>query len=174
MQQRPREPRTGSSIPVVALVGHSGSGKTTLLVKLIRELKRRGYRLAAVKHHHHAELELDQPGKDSWRFAEAGADHVVIAGPNRVIDIRTFEEEATLEQALGAIQDVDLVLIEGFKQADVPKIEVNRDQPESDLITPYDRLVAIVADRRFDADVPQLDLDDVVGLADTIEACFII
>jgi len=173
MPHQSQEPAGTSSIPVVALVGRSGSGKTTLLEKLIRELKRRGYRLAAVKHHHHSDLVLDQPGKDSWRFAHAGADHVVIAGPHRVIDIRTFEEEATLAQTIGAIRGVDLILIEGFKQADVPKIEVSLNRPESDLITPPDGLVAIVADRRFGLDVPQLDLDDVVGLADTIEARFL-
>jgi molybdopterin-guanine dinucleotide biosynthesis protein B len=68
---------------------------------------------------------------------------------------------------------VDLILIEGFKRADVPKIEVSRGQPESDLISSPDELVAIVADRRFDADVPQFDLEDVAGLADLIEARFL-
>jgi molybdopterin-guanine dinucleotide biosynthesis protein B len=111
-------------------------------------------------------------------LAQAGADYVVIAGPDRVICVRTFEEEATLEQLMAVIRDVDLILIEGFKQADLPKIEVNRGQPESGLISPPDNLVAIVSDRRFDADVlqaevPQFDPEDVVGLADVIEARFL-
>jgi molybdopterin-guanine dinucleotide biosynthesis protein MobB len=173
LRNLPHAPEARPSIPVVSFVGHSGSGKTTLLERLIRELKQRGYRLAAIKHHHHRDLEFDRPGKDSWRFAQAGADYVVIAGPDRVVCVRTFEEEATLKRVMAVIQDVDLILVEGFKQADVPKIEVNRGQPDSELISPPDNLFAIVADRRFDADVPQFDLEDVVGLADLIEVGFL-
>jgi 4-hydroxy-tetrahydrodipicolinate reductase len=173
MGNLPHGPGTRPAIPVVSIVGYSSSGKTTLLEKLIRELKQRGYRLAAIKHHHHRGLQFDEPGKDSWRFAQAGADQVVIAGPDRVIRAHTFEEEPTLERVIADIRDVDLILIEGFKQADVPKIEINRGQPESELISPPDNLVAIVADRRFGADVPQFDLDDVAGLADVIEVRFL-
>jgi molybdopterin-guanine dinucleotide biosynthesis protein MobB len=173
MRHLSQESGTRSAIPVVSFVGHSGSGKTTLLEKLIRELKRRSYRLAAIKHHHHRDLEFDVRGKDSWRLAQAGAEHVVIAGPYRVVCVRTFGEETTLEQVTTGIRDVDLILIEGFKQADVPKIEVDRDRPGLELISPPEDLVAIVSDRRFDADVPQFDLDDVAGLADLIEARFL-
>jgi molybdopterin-guanine dinucleotide biosynthesis protein B len=167
------ESGAGTVIPVVSVVGYSGSGKTTLLVKLLRELKQRGYRLAAVKHHHHHGLQFDRPGKDTWRFAQAGADQVIMAGPDKVVYTQTFEEEPTLEQVLSVIREVDVILVEGFKQADVPKIEVSRGQPECELISPSRGLVAIVADRRFDADVPQFDLEDVVGLADFIEARFL-
>jgi molybdopterin-guanine dinucleotide biosynthesis protein B len=87
--------------------------------------------------------------------------------------MRAFEEEPTLEQVLAGVRDVDLVLIEGFKQAPVPKVEVSRGQPDSALISSLDSLVAVVADRRLDADVPQFDLEDVTGLADLIEARFL-
>jgi molybdopterin-guanine dinucleotide biosynthesis protein MobB len=167
------EPRTSPSIPVVSIVGYSGSGKTTLLEKLIRELERRGYRLAAIKHHHHSGLPFDEAGKDSWRFAQAGADQIVIAGPDRVVHVRTFETEPTLEQVVALVRDVDLILVEGFKQADVLKIEVNRGQPASQLIFRPNDLVAIVADHRFDTDTPQFDLEDVPGLADLIEVRFL-
>lgn len=173
MRHLSHEPGTRPTIPIISFVGHSGSGKTTLLEKLLRELKRRGYRLAAIKHHHHRDLGCDEPGKDSWRLAQAGADQVVIAGPHRVISVRTFEDEATVEQLIAVIQDVDLILIEGFKQADVPKIEINRGQPGSELISPPDNLVAIVSDRHFDANVPQFDPEDVVGLANVIQARFL-
>jgi molybdopterin-guanine dinucleotide biosynthesis protein MobB len=173
MRNLEHEPRTGPAIPAVSIVGYSGSGKTTLLERLIRELKRRGYRLAAIKHHHHHDFQFDEPGKDSWRFAQAGADQVVLAGPDSVICVHSFEQEPTLEQVTALIRDVDLILIEGFKQADVPKIEVSRGQPESGLISPPGNLVAIAADRRLDANAPQFDLDDVAGLADLIEARFL-
>ena len=99
-----------SGIPVVSVVGRSGSGKTTLLEKLIRELKRRGYRLAVVKHHYHAGLEFDVPGKDSYRFAQAGADHVVVAGPDRTVHVRRWEHEPTLADVVAHIDDADLIL----------------------------------------------------------------
>jgi molybdopterin-guanine dinucleotide biosynthesis protein B len=160
-----------SSIPVVSIVGHSGTGKTTLLEKLIRELKNRGYRLAVVKHHHHPGLQLDTPGKDSWRFAQAGADHVALAGPHQVAHIRRFDQEATLEDVLAAIPDVDLILTEGYKSADAPKIEVSRG--ESPLIFPPSSLIAVVSDRRLHVEVPRFDLDDAAGLAAFVEARFL-
>jgi molybdopterin-guanine dinucleotide biosynthesis protein MobB len=160
-----------TSIPVVSIIGHSGSGKTTLLEKLIREMKRRGYRLAVVKHHHHPDLQLDSPGKDSWRFAQAGADHVTLAGPDQVAHVRYFDQEPTLGDALAAIQDVDLILTEGYKHADAPKIEVSRG--ESTLISTPEHLIAVVSDRRFGVDVPHFDLEDVAGLATFVEARFL-
>jgi len=171
MDNPPHPPKTGSSIPVVSIVGRSGSGKTTLLEKLIRELKRRGYRLAVIKHHHHPDLQLDTPGKDSWRFAQAGADHVALAGPHQIAHIRHFEHETTLEDALAAIADVDVILAEGYKSADAPKIEISRG--ESPLILPPNSLIAVVSDRRLRVDVPQFDLEDVTGLATLIEARFL-
>jgi molybdopterin-guanine dinucleotide biosynthesis protein MobB len=173
MRNLQHKPRTDLTIPAVSIVGASGSGKTTLLEKLVRELKQRGYRLAAIKHHHHRGLQLDEPGKDSWRFAQAGADQVVIAGPDKVTYVRHFDQDPTLEQVTAIIRDVDLILIEGFKQADVPRVEVNRSAPSSKLIFPPGSLVAIVADRRFDVDAPQFDLEDITGLADLIEARFL-
>jgi molybdopterin-guanine dinucleotide biosynthesis protein MobB len=171
MENSLRQSRTGASIPVVSIVGHSGSGKTTLLEKLIRELKHRGYRLAVVKHHHHPDLQLDTPGKDSWRFAQAGADHVALAGPDQVAHVRYFDQEPTLGDVLAAIQDVDLILTEGYKHADAPKIEVSRG--ESTLISAPGSLIAVVSDRSFSVDVPQFDLEDVAGLATFIEARFL-
>ncbi len=169
-ENSPQEPSTKPAIPVVSFVGHSGSGKTTLVEKLIRELKDRGYRVAVIKHHYHRGLEFDTPGKDSWRFARAGADHVVLAGPDRAIHVRTFEEEPSLESILTVIQDVDLIVTEGYKHAHTLKIEVNRARAESPLISAPDNLIAVVSDRRFDVDVPQFDLDDVAALAAFIEA----
>jgi 4-hydroxy-tetrahydrodipicolinate reductase len=164
---------TGSArvTPIVSIVGHSGSGKTTLLEKLIGELKQRGYQLAVIKHHHHRGLQLDEPGKDSWRFTQAGADHVVLAGPDRAAHLRTYSEEPSLQQVASGIRDVDLILTEGYKHADAPKIEVSRGQ--TTLVADPDHLVAIATDRPFDVDVPRFDLDEVNRLADFIETRFL-
>ena len=155
--------------PIVSFVGHSGSGKTTLLEKLAGELKRRGYRLAVIKHHHHHRLPFDTPGKDSYRFTQAGVDHVVLAGPDRVVHIRSLEEEPTLESLLPAIHDVDLILTEGYKNADTLKIEVNRAAAQAPLISGSDRLIAVVADHQVAMVVPRFGLDEIVDLAAFIE-----
>ncbi len=167
--------------PVISVVGHSGSGKTTLLEKLIRELKQRGYRLAVIKHHHHHGLHFDKRGKDTWRFAQAGADHVVLAGPDKIAHLRalTPRQEPTLEQIASSIQDVDLILTEGYKHADAPKIEVSREQTKPALISNLGDLIAIASERPLDLEgidnitVPQFDLDDVTQLADFIQTRFL-
>lgn len=159
----------GDPVPVVSVVGHSGSGKTTLLEKLVRELKQRGYRLAVIKHHHHRGLQFDTPGKDSHRFVQAGVDHVVLAGPDSAVHIRRFEEEPPVESLLSVIQDVDLILTEGYKHADTLKIEVNRSETEAPLISDRDSLIAVASDQHLDVDVPRFDLEDAGGLATFIE-----
>ncbi len=158
--------------PVVSIVGKSGVGKTTLLEKLIPELKRRGYRVATVKHDVHG-FEIDHPGKDTWRHAQAGSDHVVIASPNRIAHIQRLERELTLPEIVATIQDADIVLTEGYKRGPAPKIEVSRAERSRELICTPEELVAIATDQPYDLDVPQFGLDDVAGLADLIEETFL-
>lgn len=158
--------------PVISIVGKSGVGKTTLLEKLIPELKRRGYRVATVKHDVHG-FEIDQPGKDTWRHARAGSDHVVIASPNRIAHIQKLDRELTLPEIVAAIHDADIVLTEGYKRGPAPKIEVSRAERSRELICAPEELVAIATDQPYDLDVPQFGLDDVVGLADLIEERFL-
>ena len=174
-----------TAIPILSIVGRSGSGKTTLLVKLIRELKRRGHRLAVVKHHYHPDLEFDVPGKDSFRFAEAGADHVIIAGPTKVVHVRQCTSEPTLDDVVARVRGVDLIITEGYKRADTPKIEVSRREQgrrqgqgdvagtEADLVSDPSQLIALVSDQHFDLAVPQFNLDDIGSVADFIEARFL-
>jgi molybdopterin-guanine dinucleotide biosynthesis protein MobB len=161
------------SIPVVCIIGESGSGKTILLEKLIPELKRRGYRLATVKHHSHAGFDIDHPGKDSYRHAQAGSDHVVIAAPDKIASYRRVEKEPTLDEIISEIKNVDLILVEGYKQAGKPSIEIIR----GDLgVRPHARteqLFAIVSNVTFHAPVPVFDLNDVQGMVNAIEARFL-
>jgi molybdopterin-guanine dinucleotide biosynthesis protein MobB len=172
-----------ATIPIVSIVGRSGSGKTTLVEKLIRELRRRGHRLAVIKHHHHPDFEFDVPGKDSYRFAQAGADHVVIAGPTKVVHICQYRSEPTIDEVTASIHDVDLIITEGYKRASTPKIEVSRSgQGRAEigsmgtgegLVSDPGQLIALVSDRRFDLPVPQFDLGDVAALADFVETRFL-
>jgi len=159
-------------IPILSVVGKSDAGKTTLLEKLIRELKARGYRVATVKHDAHS-FEIDHPGKDTWRHAQAGSDHVVIASPARLAHIQRVGRELTLPEIAATINDVDIILTEGYKRGPAPKIEVSRAEKGRELLCTRQELVAIAADQHFDMDVPQFGLDDAAGLVDLIEKQFL-
>jgi molybdopterin-guanine dinucleotide biosynthesis protein MobB len=117
-------------IPVLGFVAWSGTGKTTLLSEVIPLLKTRGLRIALVKHAHH-NFDIDHPGKDSYRLRKAGADEVVIASRHRIASVRetpSNQEEPSLSDILSIIQPgiFDIVLIEGFKMEDIPKLELHR------------------------------------------------
>jgi molybdopterin-guanine dinucleotide biosynthesis protein B len=157
-------------IPIVSIVGKSDSGKTTLIEKLVPELTRRGYRVATVKHDVHG-FEVDREGKDSWRHKQAGAHTVVISSPKKVALIRDVEKDLTLEEIREKlIQDVDLILSEGYKKDVQPKIEIFRTEKHKELLcTKEDNLIAIVSDKKFRVGVPCLFLDDIRGVADFIE-----
>ncbi len=159
-------------IRVISIVGKSNSGKTTLLEKLIPELKRRGYRVATVKHDTHG-FEIDQPGKDTWRLAKAGADAVVISSSDKLALIRRVLREQSLEEIATLVGDVDIILTEGYKRGPAPKIEVSRRAVSTELLCTADELVAIASDQRFPLPVPQFALDDAGGLADLLEARFL-
>lgn len=159
-------------IPIISVVGKSGVGKTTFLEKLIAELKQRGLRVAIVKHDVHG-FEMDRPGKDSWRLAQAGSDSVVIAAPRKLALIKRLEREMALGEIAALLTDVDIILTEGYKRGDAPKIEVSRRERGGELLCTPDELVAIVSDQTFDLDVPQFGLDDTGGLVDLLEGRFL-
>ena len=157
-------------MPVVSIVGQGKSGKTTLIEKLIPEFKSRGYRVATVKHTHQ-ELELDTPGKDSWRYAQVGSDAVFINTPRNLALIESLAQDASIKdivRLMGA--DFDLLIVEGFHDAHVPKIEVHRKETGKELRCKPEELRAIVTDEKLSVDLPQFNLDDASGIADFIEA----
>jgi molybdopterin-guanine dinucleotide biosynthesis protein B len=159
--------------PVVSVVGRSGVGKTVFLETLIGELKSRGFRIGTIKHHPH-EFDIDQPGKDSWRHAQAGSDTVVISSTRKVAVVKRLDQEMDLEEIVEAfLNDVELVITEGYKSAPKQKIEVSRRQRGRELVSPPEDLIAIVTDQPFDLNVPQYALNDVSGVADLIEERFL-
>jgi len=159
-------------IPIISVVGKSGIGKTTFLEKLIAELKRRGHRVATVKHDVHG-FEVDRPGKDSWRLAQAGSDSVVIASPKKLALIKRLDGELALSEIAAFLSDVDIILTEGYKRGNAPKIEVSRRERGRELLCTPDELVAIVSDQTFDLQVPQFGLDDTTGIVDFLEGKFL-
>lgn len=158
--------------PVISVVGISNVGKTTLMVKLIRELKRRGYRVATIKHDVHG-FQMDTPGKDSWKHAEAGSDCVVVASPNGLAMIRRLDRELTLDEIVATLPDVDIVLTEGYKRGDKPKIEVSRAAKGTTLLCTEEELIALATDQKHDVRVPQFDLDDAEGIVDLLERLYL-
>ena len=134
---------------VVCFAGYSGSGKTTLVEGVISALKLRGLRVSVVKHAHH-KFDIDHPGKDTWRHRQAGAFEVVAASNQRMALVREFEQETqlTVHQLIAQLHDgVDWVLVEGFKQSDLLKVEVWRaDAGQPTRYTEDDFVVAIATD----------------------------
>ncbi len=134
---------------VVGFAGYSGSGKTSLIEQLIPALRLRGLRVSVVKHAHHR-FDIDQPGKDTWRHREAGAVEVVAVSSQRLVLMREFETpgDVKVHQALAVLQSrVDWVLVEGFKHANLTKLEVWRHAVGKPVCYPDDPFVAgIVTD----------------------------
>jgi molybdopterin-guanine dinucleotide biosynthesis protein MobB len=154
--------------PVVSIVGRSKSGKTTLIEKLIPILKDRGYRVGTIKHHAHPGFDIDIPGKDTWRHAQAGSDHVVIAAPDKIASIVLLEAPLDLPQILAGMQDVDIVLTDGYRRASNPKIEVLRASVSQELLCEPGELIALASDFELEVGPPRFDLDDAVGLVELI------
>lgn len=155
--------------PVLTFVGKSGAGKTTFLEQLIPELKRRGLRLAVVKHDAH-QFEMDKPGKDTWRFSQAGADAVAISNAVQTALMEHPARELTLNEVISRLPEADLVLTEGYKSEHNPKIELHRKELNRPLLTPAEELVALVTDEPLPVPAPQLDWGDISGCADLIQA----
>ena len=151
---------------VIGFCGYSGSGKTTLVERLIAHLKRAGQRVSVVKHAHHA-FDIDHEGKDSWRHRQAGAFEVVIASSRRLAKIREFEARAepTVHELIAELGGCDWVLVEGFKRAALPKIEIWRastGKPAQYVLDPH--VVAVCTDSADQlpepTELPVLDLND--------------
>jgi molybdopterin-guanine dinucleotide biosynthesis protein B len=158
--------------PIVSIVGKSESGKTTLIEKLIAELKSRGYRVATVKHTPQ-ESSFDEPGKDSWRHAQAGSEAAVVSTSDKLVLIKPLSRQPIMEQIAYLLgEDCDIILAEGFSQEDAPKIEVHRKQAGPPL-GKVRKLVAIATDEPLETKARQFSLEDVKGLADLLEEGFI-
>lgn len=154
--------------PIITFVGKSGTGKTTFLEQLIPELKRRGLRLAVLKHDAH-HFEMDKPGKDTYRFTAAGADVVTISNREKFAMIEQPQEELSVADIVSRLPQVDIVLTEGYKKSRYPKIEIHRAELQRPLIASAEELLAIMTDEPVDSPATQLPLTDISSCADLIE-----
>ena len=164
------------SVPLLGFVAFSGTGKTTLLAQLIPLLKARGIRLAVIKHTHH-QFDIDTPGKDSYQLREAGAEQVMVASRRRwalMVETPQRTTDPQLEYLLPHLNSeaLDLVLVEGFKHATIPKIELHRPDLQHPLLYPNDAtIIAIASDKPLAVKprIPILDLNNPVAITDFIQ-----
>ena len=158
--------------PAVSFVAKSGTGKTTLVIEVIAELKRRGYRVGALKHDAHR-FEIDHQGKDSQRMTAAGADTTLISSPAKHAVVVQHAAAPSIETLIARyFDDVDLVLAEGYKLTALPKIEVHRPGYNPQLLCRGEQhdptLLAVASDEPLELDVPTLDLNHPPAVADFI------
>lgn len=149
--------------PVLGFAAYSGTGKTTLLTQLIPLLADRGVRVGVIKHSHH-DFDIDQPGKDSYRLRKAGAQQMLIASPHRSALIEEYANirEPQLHELLGQLnrEQLDLVLVEGFRHVAFAKIEIHRAATGKPLLYPDDAsIIAIACDTAIDTPLPRLALN---------------
>ncbi len=161
--------------PILCFVGRSNSGKTTLIERLIPALVQQGYRLATIKHAGHG-FNLDTEGKDSWRHKRAGAGTVIVTTKGSLAMFTDVDEEVKVEELRERYVSTgtDLIIAEGWKSEDYPKIVVVRDHVGEVEVSP-EGLLALVSNKPLDGvpgGVPLLDPDDIAGLAALIAKRF--
>ena len=157
----------------VSLVGKSGAGKTTLIEKVVIELKHRGYRVGTIKHHSHSGFDIDIPGKDSWRFAQAGSDHIVISAPDKIASYKKVDRELSLDEISATMADVDIILVEGYRKSNKPMIEILRMQNSKEFIGSPELWIALVADFPITYNIPKFGLNDINGIVTLVERKFL-
>lgn len=155
-----------SKTPLMSFVGTSKTGKTTLIEGLLPLFRREGLRIATIKHHH-LDFEFDIKGKDTQRHKAAGASTVILSSPRKIAFVKDLQEEMQLGDIITHyIDDVDLIISEGYKREEIPKIEVFRHaQGRIPLCTGDPSILAIVTDKPIDTGIPQFAADDYEKIA---------
>ncbi len=147
--------KLNANTPVLGIVGFSGTGKTTLLTKLLPKLAEKGIRIGMIKHAHH-EFDIDKPGKDSYELRKAGATQMLVASAQRwalMVENNTKQKEPALNYLIAQlnVEQLDIILVEGFKHEHFPKIELHRRDLKQEYLFPKDKsIIAIASDVKPD------------------------
>jgi len=153
-------------VPLVSIVGKSGSGKTTFLEKLIPEIKQSGFKVGTVKHDIHG-FDIDYPGKDSWRHKQAGSTITIISSPKRIGLVMDVDHDYALDELNPFFSGMDIIISEGYKREDNPKIEIFRPEVHDRPLCLIDeKLIALITDSDLDLQVPRFSTEDAGGVAD--------
>ena len=156
---------------IYGVTGWKNAGKTGLMERLVTEFTARGFTVSTIKHAHHA-VDVDQPGTDSYRHRQAGAQEVVLASSGRIAIMQELRgaPEPALDDLLARLSPADLVLVEGYKREAHPKVEAYREAAGNPLIARENATIrAVASDVPLDLDRPVLDLDDTGAIADFIQ-----
>jgi molybdopterin-guanine dinucleotide biosynthesis protein B len=159
--------RRCDGLKTFGFAGWSGSGKTTLIEKLIPLFVKRGLRVSLIKHAHHT-FDVDVPGKDSYRHRHAGAAQVLVTSSRRWVLMSELrgEQEPSFEEQVRHLSPCDLLIVEGYKFAPIPKLEVWRAETGEGLLHPKDpHIVAVATDTKLETKLPQFDLNDPQAIA---------
>jgi molybdopterin-guanine dinucleotide biosynthesis protein B len=160
--------------PTVSIVGRSSSARANVIERLIPMIKLSGYRIAVAKHDVHG-FEIDQEGKSTWRYGQAGSDVVIISNPIKMALIRRMKTELNLTEIEAYVRGTaDVLITDGYLKSDKPKIEVAVGPVSEALLCSVPDLVAVVSDRPQEVGVPQFALDDINKLADFIIGRFLL
>lgn len=157
------------SIPIIGFAAYSGTGKTTLITQIVRELKAQGFRICVIKHDAHR-FDIDHEGKDSWRFTQAGADMTILSSPEKTAVIEQRERGFSL--LISMVHDVDLILVEGYKQENIPRIGICREATGKGLPHSAEAYIALVTDddSLSSTGKPVFSLEDIPGITAFIKA----
>lgn len=148
-----------TDIPILSFAAKSGTGKTTYLEKLLPLLKKEHIRIAVIKHDAHG-FQMDKPGKDSYRLTQAGADHMILTSTDQTASIFTHKNEnPELDFLLSKVQDVDLIITEGYKLANMPKLELLRKGYNEELHSNQENLLGIICDFDYETNLPVFPLN---------------
>ena len=155
-------------VPLISIVGKSNSGKTTFIENFIPVLKARGFKVGVIKHAHQ-NFEIEKKKKDSWRHKKAGANMVMISSPGKIALIKD-EETEKLDNLIKYFSDMDIILCEGYKRENKPKIEIFRKEAHKEPLCQNDKsLFAFVTNSDIKLDVPCFGLNEITKVADLIE-----
>lgn len=155
-------------IPVISIVGrNSNVGKTTVVCEVLKELKKRGFRVATIKHDSKG-FDIDHPGKDTWKHSQAGADIVIISSPKKYAYMENPLTEYTIDEIVDKIKNVDIIITEGYKNEDKPKIEIFRKGISKEPFELGSNTFAIVTDTKLEYKIPQFQFNEVESLVSLI------
>lgn len=153
----------------VSIIGESGSGKTTLIKRLIPELIKRGYKVGTIKHTHH-NFEIDKPGKDSWIHKRAGASSVAISSKNKIAFIKELDDEDPVKELIFKLfSDVDILLIEGYKDNNFPIIEVMGAEKYCESFSKSSLLLMVVSKIPLSLSIPVYSPQEITKITDYLE-----
>ncbi len=159
--------RNRHGVPVYQFIALSGTGKTTFLEKLVAELKDRGLRVGVYKHDGH-DFEIDWPGKDSWRMTQAGADVTLLSSASKAVIMEN--RPVPPEELADRTDNVDILLVEGYKAGPWRKIAMRREASGKDWAVPPEECLAVITDGPSPAGVPRFGFSDIAAVADFLQA----